>query len=89
VARNSAQALIAHLEAVIRYPSVNEIAQSVQAPCLVVSGTDDLLVTEEEARELASLSNGRYKRIANAGHSVPAEAPGPFGEIVAEFLDEA
>ena len=86
VARNSAEALIAHLEAVRHYPSLNEIARSVQAPCLVVSGTDDLLVTEEAAQKLASLCNGSNERFAGAGHSLPAEVPELFGEIVLEFL---
>jgi pimeloyl-ACP methyl ester carboxylesterase len=88
-ARNSTEALIAHLEAISHYPSLNEIAQSVQAPCLVVSGTDDLLVTEEAAQELALLCNGRYEGIAGAGHSVPVEAPELFGKMVLEFLGEA
>jgi len=87
VARNTAEALIAHLEAVSHYPALNEIAQSVRAPCLVVSGTDDPLVTGKAAQELASLCNGRCERFAGAGHSVPAEAPGVFEQTVMQFLD--
>jgi len=86
VARNSAEGLIAHLKAVSHDPSLKEIAQSAKAPCLVVSGTDDPLVTEKAAQELASLCNGSYERFAGAGHSVPAEAPDSFGETVYKFL---
>jgi 3-oxoadipate enol-lactonase len=87
--RNSAEGLAAHLEAMSHYPSLNEIAQGIQAPCLVVSGTDDPLVPEKAAQELASSCNGHHERIAGAGHSVPAEAPELFGKIVSEFLQKS
>jgi len=87
--RNSEEALVAQLEAMSNYPPLSEIAQDVQSSCLVVSGSDDLLVTEEGAGQLASLCNGRHERIVGAGHSVPAEVPELFGEIVSEFLGEA
>ncbi len=85
--RNSEAALIAHLEGVLNYPPLTEIVQSVDASGLVISSSDDPLVTEEGALRLASLCNGRHERIAGAGHSVPAEAPELFGKIVMQFVD--
>jgi pimeloyl-ACP methyl ester carboxylesterase len=88
-ARNSEEGLAAHLEAMTNYPSLADIAGAVQVPCLVVSGSDDTLVTEEGAEQLASLCNGRHERISGAGHSLPAEAPEKFADIVSKFLAEA
>jgi len=87
--RNSEAALTAHLEAVLNYPPLAEMVHSVDVPSLVISSSDDPLVTEQGVRQLASLFNGRHEHIAGAGHSVPAEAPELFGEIVSEFLGEA
>lgn len=56
------------------------------APCLVISASNDPLVEEEGARELALLCNGRHKHITGVGHSIPAEAPEVFSKTVLEFL---
>ena len=88
VARNSEEGLAAHLEAMTHYPSPADMARGVQVPCLVLSGSDDTLVTDEGAGRLASLCNGRHERIAGVGHSIPAEMPDLFGRTVLEFLCE-
>jgi pimeloyl-ACP methyl ester carboxylesterase len=86
-ARNSAEGLAVHLEAMANYAPLSEMAPGARVPCLVVSGSDDTLVTDEEAGQLASLCSGRHERITGAGHSVPVEAPQVFGNIVMRFLD--
>lgn len=88
VKRNRRNALIAQLEAMTGYPPLSQIAQNVQVPSLVLSASDDLLVTAAGARELAALCGGRHKRIVEVGHSIPAEAPAIFTQSVLEFLIE-
>jgi 3-oxoadipate enol-lactonase len=89
VKRNKKQALIAHLEAISAYPPLSQIAQHVHRPVLVVSGSDDLLVTESDAEHLASVCGGRHKHLTGIGHSIPAEAPKEFTKTVLQFLDRA
>jgi pimeloyl-ACP methyl ester carboxylesterase len=88
VMRNSKEALIAHFEAMVTYPPLSQIARHVHVPSLVISGSDDPLVTEEGAKELAELCGGRQKHIVGVGHTVPAEAPELFNETTLEFLCE-
>jgi 3-oxoadipate enol-lactonase len=88
VKRNKKQAVIAHLEAICAYPPLSQIAQHVNRPVLVVSGSDDLLVTESDAEHLASVCGGRHKHLTGIGHSIPAEAPKEFAKTVLQFLDE-
>ena len=86
VERNRKEALIAQLEAITAHPPLSQIARNVRIPSLVISGSDDLLVTEEGARELAVLCSGRHKQLVGVGHSIPSEAPELFNETILEFL---
>ena len=88
VMRNSKEALIAHFEAMVTYPPLSQIARHIYIPPLVISGSDDPLVTEEGAKELAELCGGRHQQIVGVGHTVPAEAPELFNETILEFLCE-
>jgi pimeloyl-ACP methyl ester carboxylesterase len=87
IRRNKKQALIAHLEAIRVYPPLSQIAQHVHHPVLVVSGSDDLLVTESDAENLALVCGGRHKQLGGIGHSIPAETPEVFNKTVLQFLD--
>jgi pimeloyl-ACP methyl ester carboxylesterase len=89
VTRNKEEGLLSHLEAMHAYPTLAPMARSVSAPCLVISGADDPLVTQEGAKELAALCNARHEHIGGVGHSVPTEAPELFRKTVMEFLLEA
>ena len=84
--RNSKEGLTAFLQALIAYPSLAEIAASLSVPCLVISASEDPLVTEEGARELAQLCGGSHKQVTRIGHSIPSEAPELFNKIILEFL---
>jgi len=86
VARNTGEALIAQLEAMTAYPPLSQIVRNVHAPCLIISGSDDPLVTEEGAREIARLCNGHHEHIMGIGHSIPAEAPQWFNKAILAFL---
>jgi 3-oxoadipate enol-lactonase len=86
VNRNNKQFLIAHIEAMASYPPLSRIIRDFNKPCLVVSGSDDPFVSEEEAKQLADLCGGQYKRIIGAGHSIPAEVPELFAKNLLELL---
>lgn len=87
VKRNSREALAAQLEAMAAYPPSYRIASNFHGiQCLVMSGSDDPLVSEGEARRLAGLCDGRYEKMAEVGHSFPFEAPESFSATVRAFL---
>ncbi|MDY6989248.1 MAG: alpha/beta hydrolase, partial [Thermodesulfobacteriota bacterium] len=69
-------------------PPLSQIAGSLSVPSLVISASEDPLVTEKGAKELAALCGGRYKHVIGVGHSIPSEAPQLFDETVLEFLAE-
>jgi len=87
VRRNNKDSLVAHLEAIRTYPSLRQIVKNAH-PTLVISGTDDPLVTSEGARQLAEICGGRHEQIPGVGHSIPAEAPEQFNDLVIEFLSD-
>jgi 3-oxoadipate enol-lactonase len=86
VERNRKEALIAQLEAMTAYPPLSRIARNGNIPSLVISASDDPLVTEEGALQLAVLCGGRHEQIIGIGHSIPTEAPEWFDKTVMEFL---
>ncbi len=88
VRRNNRDALIAHLEAIRTYPSLRQIVKSVH-PTLVISGSDDPLVTLDGAQELAEICSGQHEQIDGVGHSIPVEAPERFNELMTNFLADA
>jgi pimeloyl-ACP methyl ester carboxylesterase len=83
--RNDAQALAAHLAAVLTYRPLAEIVVP-GPPCLVVSGAKDALVPPEAARRLADLCAGRHVCLPDIGHSVPVESGEVFLTLVETFL---
>ena len=60
-ARNRPDALLAHLEALTRYPPPLQLPQKITSPTLVISGSDDLLVSKESAGEIAEAVNGHHR----------------------------
>jgi 3-oxoadipate enol-lactonase len=88
VKRNKPQALIAQLEAVMRYPPPAIIGHKSYPSTLVISGTEDPLVETNEVRNLADQCQGRHEELSGIGHSIPAEAPKRFEKLVLEFLSK-
>ncbi len=86
VKRNREDSLIAHLEAVASYPPLSSIVRDFSVPCLVLSGSDDPFVSEEEAKELAILCGGQHRSFIGAGHSIPAEVPELFAQSLIKFF---
>ena len=85
--RNEKEALIAHFKAVSQYPSTENYLKTIQSPTLVISGSDDPIVDQKDARQLAEACRGRYMVFPDIGHSIPAEAPALFQQVTLGFLD--
>jgi 3-oxoadipate enol-lactonase len=86
VGRNRREAVMAQLEAMRDYVPASEWAARVEVSTLVISASDDFLVTEEAATKLSRLCDGRHERAGGVGHSIPLEAPEWFNKTVLEFL---
>lgn len=85
-ARNDKEALLAHLNAISDYPAPETFFKSIQCPSLVISGSEDPIVSRTEARRLAKACGGRHEIFPQTGHSIPAEAPELFQQVVFNFL---
>lgn len=86
VRRNREPAVAAHLTAMAGYPGLRSMLGPVEAPLLVMCGSDDPLVSVRGAIELADKSGGRHVVIKGAGHSIPVEEAKLFVETIAQFL---
>jgi len=54
---------------------------------LILSGKEDILIPPEESRQLQDLGGKTtFRLIDNAAHSIHAEYPGEFVEVVLQFL---
>ena len=89
VKRNNSSALLAQLEALLQYPNPGPMPGSFARPTLIISGAEDPLVSVAEANQLAKLCNARHEELSGIGHSIPAEAPRLFEQIVLGFLTES
>ena len=84
--RNSERGVRALLEAMEDYPDLDSLAGRIEAPTLVVSASEDLLVDGDGAEKLAELTGGRHCEITGVGHTIPIEAPQEFHARVSQFL---
>ena len=87
-ARNDKDALIAHFNAIARYPSPQSFLRTIKCPTLVISGSDDPIVSRRDARQLAKDCQGRHEIFPETGHSIPAEAPALFQQVIYDFLNQ-
>jgi len=86
VARNRKDSLLAHFAALLTYPPPSDNAKRISRPCLVISGSDDLLNPPASARRLARMIAADYEQFEQVGHSVPVEAAGRFNRTCHRFL---
>jgi 3-oxoadipate enol-lactonase len=89
VRRNKEDSLIAQLKVMAEFTPLSSAARDIRCPVLVLSASDDPLVTEEGAQELARLCGCRHERLPGLGHSIPAEDPELFIDILKRFLISA
>ena len=86
-ARNKKDALIAHFKAISQYPSPENYLKNIQSPTLVISGSEDPIVDQNDARQLAEACRGRHVVFPDIGHSIPAEASTLFQQVTMDFLN--
>ena len=84
--RNRADALLAHLDALTRYPPPSLLSATIRQPTLVISGDQDPLVSPDGAARLAALGRGSHHLLPQSGHTVPIEAPDLFNQALAVFF---
>ncbi|MCP4745123.1 MAG: alpha/beta fold hydrolase [Desulfobacteraceae bacterium] len=87
VRRNKTDALRLHLEAMQKYTPLSSNLYPMPFPVLVLTGEDDPLVTVQGAQQVADITGGRHVEFKNMGHSLAAEDPGQFVQIVYEFIN--
>jgi len=86
VLRNRKKALLAQLEAVLKFPPANSRPAGFGKPTLVMTGTEDILVEPDDIRQLVDLCEADHKELVGIGHGIPAEAPELFDKLVLEFF---
>lgn len=84
--RNRGEGLLAHLEAISAYPAPSQLADRIHCPTLVLSGSQDLLVSSEGARRLAEACGGTHILLEGAGHSLQVEAVNQINQRLLSFL---
>jgi pimeloyl-ACP methyl ester carboxylesterase len=62
--------------------------KKMDVPLLVMSGSDDPLVSAAGAAEVAEKSGGRHLVVRDAGHSIPVEAPRLFIKTLTQFFSD-
>ena len=86
VERNSEMGTRLLLDGLAEFPPLDDLAGKVRAKTLVLSATEDPLVSPEGARKLAKLCGGSHKLVEDSGHTIPIERPKYFRELVTNFL---
>jgi pimeloyl-ACP methyl ester carboxylesterase len=84
------ESFVAQVRAILDAPdALREELRSIDAPTLVITGTQDALTPVGDAEELAELVPGaRLVLISGAAHGLMAEAPNAFNDAVLRFLAE-
>jgi 3-oxoadipate enol-lactonase len=90
VLQSSPEPFVAQVEAILSTPDeMREELVRIQAPTLIITGSQDALTPVGDAEELAELIAGsRLVVVSGAAHGVMAEAPNAFNDTVLRFLDE-
>jgi pimeloyl-ACP methyl ester carboxylesterase len=77
----------AHMAACYRFYDEGIEVEQIDAPALVVHGSEDLIVPVENGRTLARrLPNARYVELAGRGHNLMLEDPETFAGLVLDVL---
>jgi 3-oxoadipate enol-lactonase len=79
--------ITAHTDACYRFYDEAIEVERIEAPALVIHGTEDLIVQTENGRELARrMPNARFVELPGRGHNLMLEDPETFNELVLDFL---
>lgn len=73
----------------MRKPDMTPRLNEIQAPVLVIHGTEDAVLPLERGKAMAAhIRDVRCAPIERAGHTVTVEAPEPVNRAIREFLAE-
>ena len=87
IASANPKAIAASQRAMAARPDSTSLLEHVDVPTLVVVGSDDVISTPQEMRDVAdSIPNAQYALIHQAGHMTPIEQPGAFNGVLRDFL---
>jgi len=86
VQRNQAEAMRAHLKAMMGYMPVTDSIPEAYPPALVVAGDQDLVVQKDQSRALAKMLGAHLVQLKGIGHSPNLEAPDAFNRVLLQFL---
>ena len=87
--RNNSAHLLAHFEAMAKYRPMAKALAPLNLPILILSGSEDPLVTAAGAEKIVQTSGGRHIRLPLLGPSIPAEAPESFLRILVRFVEDS
>jgi pimeloyl-ACP methyl ester carboxylesterase len=77
----------AHAEACYAFYGPGCDVERIEAPALVIHGSEDWIVPVENGRRLAErLPNAEYVELPGRGHNLPLEDPHTFARLVEDFL---
>jgi pimeloyl-ACP methyl ester carboxylesterase len=87
VSRTSPDAIAVAQRAMAARPDMTYLLPQIKVPTLVIAGTEDALIPPQEMREIAAtVPNGQYVEIPNAGHMSTVENPEAVNVVMSEFL---
>ena len=86
VKRNRADAVKAHLKAMMGYLEITESISELFPPTLIVNGDQDLIVPKDQSRALAKMLGAHLMQLKGVGHSPNIEAPEAFNQVLLQFL---
>ncbi len=76
-------------EAIGRHNTLDRLS-TLRCPVLVAAGEDDLIAPPRYARQISErIPQARLELLPGVGHAPPIEAPRPFNQLLAEFLNHA
>ena len=84
--RNNKESLLAQLKALQTYPDLSTTTFSFQIPTLVITGSDDPMVPDNAAEQLAKHLGAQWEQIQDAGHCIPLETPDLFYSLIQPFI---
>ena len=80
----------AHLDACYGYYSAAIPVERIDAPALVLHGSEDVVVPPENGRMLAArLRNAEYVELEGAGHNIPLESPEDVAQRIGSWVSHA
>jgi 3-oxoadipate enol-lactonase len=87
VSRTTPDAIAAAQRGMAARPDMTWLLPQIEVPTLVIAGAEDALVPPTEMRQIAaSVPNGQFVEIPEAGHMTTVENPAAVNAAMAEFI---